>query len=147
VEYEGGLFYAADPEEVLAAVYGMVDYDVRGTAERRAEQRDAIALNAAAVAQGLIALAACDEGSFDPDVESEEVLTAIFSDRSLPAPDLAWSWRRPELPLVITSAAVALRGRGRRFPTRREVMVIDSRTSVRLVYSLAGIGVYSLAAM
>lgn len=143
---EAGFFYATDPEQILAAIYGD-DYDMQGTAERRAEQRDAIALRAATLAQGLYALAAADEGLFNPDVESEETLTIVFSDRSLPAPLGAWDWRRPELPLVITSAAVALRGRDRRFPTRREVMVIDSRSSVRLVYSLAGIGVYSLAAM
>lgn len=144
VEYEGRLLYAQGPEDVLAGVFG-ADYNVDGTAERRAEQRDAIALKAATLAQGLLALVACDEGEFDIDVEDEETLTAIFADRSLPAPLLAWDWQRPELPLVITSVAMKLSGR--RFPTGRAVMVIDSRTPVRLVYSLAGIGIFGLAAM
>jgi hypothetical protein len=142
---EAGLFYAADPEQILAAIYGS-DYGVDGTAERRAEQRDAIALRAATLAQGLYALAACDAGEFDVDVETEDTLTAVFSDRSLPAPLIAWEWRRPELPLVLTSAAVELRA-PRRFPARPAVEVIDSRSSVRLVYSLAGVGLFALAAM
>jgi hypothetical protein len=129
-------------DDVLAGVFGE-HYARDASAEERAEQRDEIAFRAATQAQGIVALAAVDAGAFDPDDEDEDTLTAIFGSRELPAPDEAWTWTRPELPLVITSASVELRRRS--FPTRPAVTVIDSRTSIRLIYSLASLGTIELA--
>lgn len=142
VGFQGGCFYAPTGDDVLAAVFGE-HYNRDASAKERAEQREEIAFRAATQAQGIVALAAVDEGNFDPDDEPEEILTAIFGSRELPAPDEAWAWERSEeLPLVITSIAVELRGRP--FPTCPGVTVIDSRSSIRLIYSLAGLGTIEL---
>jgi hypothetical protein len=141
VVHQGIYFYAPMADDVLAGVFGE-HYARDASAEERAEQREEIAFRAATQAQGIVALAAVDAGVFDPDDEDEGVLTAIFGSRELPAPDLAWEWNRSELPLILTSTAVELRGRP--FPAGPYVTVINSSSAIRLIYGLAGLGTIEL---
>ena len=110
------------------------------TSIRLREQRDAIASYAASELEGFTLLALADDCVFNPDVESEEVLTALFESRDLPAPDIAWDWPPgARLPLILTSAAVAARSREN--PMCDGVIVIDSTTARKLIGSLAELGV------
>ena len=107
---------------------------------RLREHRDAIASRAASELEGFTLLALADDGVFNPDVESEEVLTALFDSRDLPAPDIAWNWPPgARLPLILTSSAVAARSHEK--PTGDGVIVIDSSSARRLIGSLAELGV------
>ena len=114
-------------------------YDVGAPARTsisRREQREAIASSAASELEGFTLLALADDCVFNPEVESEEVLTALFESRDLPAPDIAWAWPPgARLPLILTSAAVAARSLEK--PTCDGVTVIDSTSARRLIGSLA----------
>lgn len=136
----GVLFLVWNFDRALVAIYPDrygLDSPDRPT---RQEQRDAIALRAATELQGFAMLSLADDGLFDPEVESEEILTAIFSDRTRPAPLVAWGWPPGErLPLILTSSAVAARSREE--PRSEGVTVINSSSARRLIHSLAELGV------
>lgn len=134
------LILAETFEDVLRAAYpGMYGFPAPDQSrESRQEQRVAIAYMVATEAQAFELLRLADEGIFNPDEEGEEILTALFEPRDLPAPLIAWKWLSPRLPLVLTSSAVALRGRDA--PTGAGVTVVDSRTARTLVFSLADLG-------
>ena len=138
----GELFLTVNFDMALGTLYP--DRYDSGTPARtsisRREQRDAIASRAATELQGFTLLALADDGVFNPEAESEEVLTALFKSRELPAPDIAWAWPPgARLPLILTSAAVAARSREK--PTCDGVIVIDSTSARGLIGSLAKLGV------
>ena len=106
----GTLLLALDFNYALAALY-----PDRFTAELNVDRRaqlEAIALRTAAEVQGFQLLALADIGEFNADVESQETLTALFADRSYPAPSEAWAWEPGDrLPLILTISAVGARHR------------------------------------
>lgn len=128
----GELFLAASFDRALAGLYPN-RYDL--AADDLEGQRESIAHRAATELQGFTLLQRLDDGLFNPDHEDEPLLQALFEDRAEPASLLAWSWEPGErLPLILTSAAVALRGLPR--PRGAGVEVIDSTSAWRLLRSL-----------
>lgn len=134
----GTLLLAPDFNFALAGLYPEW-YTPELTVSRRA-QLEAIALREAVDTQGFGLLALADAGQFNPDNESESTLTALFGDRREPAPAEAWDWKPGErLPLILTSVAVA--ARGRTDAVAQGVIVVDSGSARRLIYSLARLDV------
>ena len=133
------LILAETFEDALRGVFpDLYDFDApdRGRESREA-QREAIAHRVATETQAFELLRLADAGVFNPDDEGEETLMALFEPRDAVAL-IAWKWLSPRLPLIVTSAAVALRGRSA--PTGVGVTVVDSRSARTLVLSLSDLG-------
>lgn len=103
MEREEGTIVVADTLTDLVAQL-IDDYPLDGGAEAL-DARVAFASRVAQSRQAALAFVATAESQFDPAVESEEALTALFADRELPVADVeVWGH---EVPLVLLNTSYA----------------------------------------
>lgn len=86
--------------------------------------------------QGLLAVAAANEGTLDIDTIGEDALTALFADRSEPAEVLVWDFEVPLLHVASHYDPYTERPR----PVGANVHLIDPYTELTLLLSLASAG-------
>jgi hypothetical protein len=142
IELEDGTVTLADTvTELLASI--MVDYEPEESldgVEAAFEARTDFAVLQANMRQGLLALIATDQGAFNPDEESEETLTAIFSDRDVFVPRVElWDGK---VPLVLVSTEYAPYSEVPR-PTGN-VEWIDPFTDLTLLTTLEKLGNFTV---
>jgi hypothetical protein len=90
--------------------------------------------------QQVLAANATEEGKFDPSLQSEDVLTAIFTDRSEKIDEIA-DWAH-EVPLVLLATEYAPYGTATR-PTGN-VLFVDPYTETTFLNTLSELGVVEL---
>lgn len=88
--------------------------------------------------QALICADRAQEGKFDPAAESEDALTALFSDRTIPVSNFE-SWDHPSVPLVLVATDYS--PFVERTPVTGNVLWIDPSDEVAFLHSLANLGV------
>lgn len=143
LEFEDGTVIFSDTlTEILGELLDGYGEDI--TSEAGAEQafnaRVDFAVRQANARQGLLALIATDDGDFDPEVESEDTLTAIFSDRDeyIPVVEL-WDGK---VPLVLISTEYEPFTEIPK-PTGN-VQWVNPATDLTLLSSLAELGAFEL---
>lgn len=138
---DGTVIFADSLTEILGQ---LIDGYVASTSEEGAVQafndRVDYAVRQANVRQGMFALMATDDGQFDPDVESEETLTAIFADRDefVPVVEL-WAGH---VPLVLIETEYAPYTDVPR--PAGNVRWVNPATDLTLLRSLAAFGDFEL---
>lgn len=92
--------------------------------------------------QQVLAANATEEGTFDASVESEDVLTALFTDRSEKIDEIS-SWTHP-IPLVLVATEYAPYGTATK-PTGN-VLWVDPFTETTFLETLSGLGIVEFCA-
>lgn len=104
------------------------------------EARYDFAVDAAGQRQAFQAFAARQEGTFDETVESEEVLTSIFSAKDLHVPEFeVWGHQVPLVLIATDYAPATARPR-----PEGNIQWIDPATELTLLKSLAALGDFEL---
>lgn len=88
--------------------------------------------------QALICADRVQEGRFDPTVETEDALSVLFSDKTVPVEDFG-SWDNPDVPLVLIATDYA--PFAERPPVTGNVVWLDPSDEVAFLRSLAALGV------
>ncbi|NVM96068.1 hypothetical protein [Arthrobacter wenxiniae] len=91
--------------------------------------------------QQVLAAQAAEEGTFDPSTQSEDVLTAIFTDRSEKIDEIA-EWTNQDVPLVLIATEYAPYGTATK--PAGNVLWIDPFTETTFLQTLSDIGVVEL---
>jgi hypothetical protein len=142
LEYEDGTVVLADSLTDLVATL-IDDYDpentIRGAVDAYLERCE-FAVQVAGARQALQAFAANQEGLFDHEVESEEVLTTIFSEKDVFIPEIEM-WNH-QVPLVLIATDY--------FPTTAisqptgNIQWVNPSTELTLLTSLTELGDFRL---
>ncbi|MET4144342.1 hypothetical protein [Arthrobacter sp. UYCo732] len=91
--------------------------------------------------QQVLAANATEEGTFDPSLQSEDVLTAIFTDRAEKIDEIA-EWANTDVPLVLVATEYAPYGTAPK-PTGN-VLWVDPFTETTFLDTLSEIGIIEL---
>lgn len=91
--------------------------------------------------QQVLAANAAEEGTFDPSTQSEDVLTAIFTDRSEKIDEIA-EWTNKDVPLVLVATEYAPYGTATK--PAGNVLWVDPFTETTFLKTLSDIGIVEL---
>lgn len=91
--------------------------------------------------QQVLAANATEEGKFDPSLQSEDTLTAIFTDRAEKIDEIA-EWTNADVPLVLVATEYAPYGTAAK--PSGNVLFIDPFTETTFLDTLSEIGIVEL---
>ena len=129
---------AADLISHLIPGYGDVAFDDDGHDEALIMRWQTCVATASDV-QALICADRVQEGTFDPAKETEESLTVLFSDKTVPVEDFG-SWDHPHVPLVLIATDYAPFS-AERPPVTGNVLWLDPSDETAFLRSLAALGI------
>ncbi|WIB65624.1 hypothetical protein [Curtobacterium sp. MCBD17_040] len=123
-------------DSATAAVAALIDGYSGEDPEEAFLQRFDYAVRTTALQQGLVAVAAQEEGTFDVATAGEDVLTALFSDRGEVAEVSEWTLPLPFIHVASHYEPYTETPR----PSGENVFLIDPYTEVTLLVSLSAAG-------
>lgn len=125
---------------VIHSDYGDYDETIAGNTKALIARWQSAVATAGDI-QSLLCADKAVEGKFDPAAETEDVLTALFGDKSIPVEEFD-TWTHPDVPLVVIATDYA--PFTDRTPPTGNLIWLDPSDEVAYLHSLANAGVIDL---